>query len=199
MRWLVSKGSVYRDARQRPLRLLGIHLDITERKQAEQQLRQLSLALEQSPDGVFITDTQARIEYVNAAFLAISGYRQDEVIGQTPALLRSGLTPRATYIALRDAINQGQRWHGEFINRRKDGSHYQVLATVSPIRQESGIVTHVCGGSKPTSPRRNSLARSSISIATTWRRWSMSAPCNWPRPIREPRAPTAPRAPSWPT
>ena len=142
MRWLVSKGSVYRDARQRPLRLLGIHLDITERKQAEQQLRQLSLALEQSPDGVFITDTQARIEYVNAAFLAISGYRQDEVIGQTPALLRSGLTPRATYIALRDAINQGQRWHGEFINRRKDGSHYQVLATVSPIRQESGIVTH---------------------------------------------------------
>ncbi|MDU1141886.1 PAS domain S-box protein [Aeromonas rivipollensis] len=140
--WLVSKGSVYRDARQRPLRLLGIHLDITERKQAEQQLRQLSLALEQSPDGVFITDTQARIEYVNAAFLAISGYRQDEVIGQTPSLLRSGLTPRATYIALWDAIKHGQRWHGEFVNRRKDGSHYQVLAAISPIRQENGGVTH---------------------------------------------------------
>ncbi|MFM5586290.1 PAS domain S-box protein [Aeromonas rivipollensis] len=140
--WLVSKGSVYRDAWQRPLRLLGIHLDITERKQAEQQLRQLSLALEQSPDGVFITDTRARIEYVNAAFLTISGYQQEEVIGQTPSLLRSGLTPRATYVALWDAIKRGQRWHGEFVNRRKDGSHYQVLAAISPIRQENGLVTH---------------------------------------------------------
>ncbi|MBQ4672342.1 PAS domain S-box protein [Aeromonas dhakensis] len=142
VRWLSSKGSVYRDAQQRPLRLLGIHLDITERKLAEQQLRQLSLALEQSPDGVFITDTQARIEYVNVAFLTTSGYQQSEVIGQTPTLLRSGLTPRATYIALWDAIKHGQRWHGEFINKRKDGSHYHVLATVSPIRQENGVVTH---------------------------------------------------------
>ncbi|MGE6159465.1 PAS domain S-box protein [Aeromonas salmonicida] len=142
VRWLVSKGSVYRDAQQRPVRLLGINLDITERKQAEQQLRQLSLALEQSPDGVFITDIQGRIEYVNVAFLAASGYQQHEVIGQTPTLLRSGLTPKATYITLWDAIHQGQRWHGEFINRRKDGSHYQVLATVSPIRQENGEVTH---------------------------------------------------------
>ena len=72
-------------------------------------MRQLSLALEQSPDGVFITDTQARIEYVNVAFLAASGYQQSEVIGQTPALLRSGLTPKATYIALWDAIKRGQR------------------------------------------------------------------------------------------
>ncbi|MFM5148861.1 PAS domain-containing hybrid sensor histidine kinase/response regulator, partial [Aeromonas rivipollensis] len=91
---------------------------------------------------LLITDTRARIEYVNAAFLAISGYRQDEVIGQTPSLLRSGLTPRATYVALWDAIKRGQRWHGEFVNRRKDGSHYQVLAAISPIRQENGGVTH---------------------------------------------------------
>ncbi|MGL6382700.1 PAS domain S-box protein [Aeromonas caviae] len=142
IRWLVSKGSVYRDAQQRPVRLLGIHLDITQSKLAEQQLRQLSLALEQSPDGVFITDTRARIEYVNPAFLAASGYQQHEVIGRTPSLLRSGLTPDASYVALWDAINHGQRWHGEFINQRKDGSHYQVLATVSPIRQESGEITH---------------------------------------------------------
>ena len=118
IRWLVSKGSVYRDAQQRPVRLLGIHLDITQSKLAEQQLRQLSLALEQSPDGVFITDTRARIEYVNPAFLAASGYQQHEVIGRTPSLLRSGLTPDASYVALWDAINHGQRWHGEFINQR---------------------------------------------------------------------------------
>ena len=74
-----------RDAQQRPVRLLGIHLDITQSKLAEQQLRQLSLALEQSPDGVFITDTRARIEYVNPAFLAASGYQQHEVIGRTPS------------------------------------------------------------------------------------------------------------------
>ena len=64
------------------------------------------------------------------------------MIGRTPSLLRSGLTPDASYVALWDAINHGQRWHGEFINQRKDGSHYQVLATVSPIRQESGEITH---------------------------------------------------------
>ncbi len=198
VRWISSKGSVYRDAQQQPLRLLGIHLDITERKQAEQQLRQLSLALEQSPDGVFITDIDSRIEYVNAAFLAASGYQKSEVIGQPPSLLRSGLTPQATYVALWDAIKHGQRWHGEFINRRKDGSHYQVLATVSPIRQENGEISHFVTVQADIT-EKNSSARSWINTATIWKRWSMSAPCNWRRLTSARRVPTAPRVPSLPT
>ncbi len=141
VRWLSSKGSIYRDAQQRPLRLLGIHLDITERKQAEQQLRQLSLALEQSPDGVFITDTQARIEYVNVAFLAASGYQQSEVIGQTlPAALRphpQGHLHRPVGChQARPAL--ARRVHQPAQGRLPlSGARHRL-----PIRQENGAVTH---------------------------------------------------------
>ncbi|USV59462.1 PAS domain S-box protein [Aeromonas encheleia] len=140
--WIIARGAAIRDDGGAIVELYGTVQDITDRKLAEQQLRQLSLALEQSPDGIFITNTASCIEYVNAAFLATSGYQEEEVLGQTPQLFDSGLTPPATHVALRDALKQGQRWHGEFTNRRKDGSHYQVMASVSPIRREHAQVTH---------------------------------------------------------
>ena len=140
--WIIARGAALRDENGTIVELYGTVQDITERKQAEQQLRQLSLALEQSPDGIFITNTESRIEYVNAAFLAASGYTEEEVLWQTPQLFDSGLTPPGTHVALQDALKRGQRWHGEFINQRKDGSHYQVMASVTPIRQEYDRVTH---------------------------------------------------------
>ena len=117
-------------------------LDITERKAVENQLRKLSLAVEQSPESIVITDLDGRIEYVNEAFVRTTGYRRDEVLGQNPRILNSGETPRATHAALWDALSRGQLWKGEFHNRRKDGSQYFEFAIVTPIRQPDGRMTH---------------------------------------------------------
>jgi PAS domain S-box-containing protein len=120
----------------------GYIVDITERRQTEESLRKLSRAVEQSPESIVITDIDARIEYVNDAFVRNTGYRRDEVIGRNPNILNSGATPAATYAAMWQALREGRTWRGEFCNRRKDGSEYVEFAIVSPIRQADGRITH---------------------------------------------------------
>ncbi len=107
-----------------------------------ESLRKLSMAVEQSPECILITDTTGRIEYVNAAFARVTGYPQAEVIGQNPRILHSGRTPPENYAALWSALKRGQSWKGEFHNRRKDGSEYVDLAVVAPIRGPDGAATH---------------------------------------------------------
>ncbi|MCC7310345.1 MAG: PAS domain S-box protein [Sulfuritalea sp.] len=116
--------------------------DITERKSAEAELRRLSMAVEQSPESIVITNIDAKIEYVNEAFIRNTGYTREEVIGQNPKILHSGQTPPATYASMWRALTQGQPWRGEFFNRRKDGSDYVEFAIVTPIRQPDGRITH---------------------------------------------------------
>ncbi len=121
---------------------IGLARDITERMRVEAELRKLSLAVEQSPECVLITDLDARIEYVNDAFLQVTGYRRDEVIGRNPSFLSSGKTPSTTYALMWEAMLLGHAWKGEFINRRKDGSEYIEFAIVTPLRQPDGRITH---------------------------------------------------------
>jgi len=123
---------------------VNLHMkrEIGERARAETQLRKLSQAVEQSPESILITDLHGVIEYVNAAFVHNSGYTHAEAIGRTPALLRSGKTPAATYQSLRQTLEQGQVWQGEFINRRKDGAEYVEAAIISPVREADGSIGH---------------------------------------------------------
>ncbi|MFO1197927.1 MAG: PAS domain S-box protein [Burkholderiaceae bacterium] len=116
--------------------------DVTARVRAEEQLRKLSLAVEQSAESILITDLEGRIEYVNEAFLRTSGYDRDAVIGRSPGLLRSGRTPPSTYESLWATLRAGGTWTGEFVNRRRDGSEYVDRATITPLRQPDGSVTH---------------------------------------------------------
>ncbi|MFZ4535909.1 PAS domain S-box protein [Propionivibrio sp.] len=116
--------------------------DITERKAAENQLRKLSLAVEQSPDSIAITNLDGDIEYVNEAFLRNSGYSYEDLIGRNPRILKSGKTPRERYDDLWATLTQGRPWNGEFINRRKDGSEYVEFAIITPLRQPDGHITH---------------------------------------------------------
>jgi PAS domain S-box-containing protein len=115
---------------------------IRARQQAEQELRKLSLLVEQDPNAVIVTDLDARIEYVNDAFLAMTGYERDWILGKNPRVLRSGKTPRSTYINLWKQLQQGDNWQGEFINRRRDGSELIEHAIIMPLRQPSGEITH---------------------------------------------------------
>ncbi|MDO9227174.1 MAG: PAS domain S-box protein [Pseudomonadota bacterium] len=117
-------------------------LDITERKAVEAQLRKLSQAVEQSPESIVITNLDAKIEYVNEAFLAATGYDREEVVGQNPRILHSNKTPAETYESLWVALSQGQAWKGEFINKRKDGSEYVEFAIITPLRQADGTISH---------------------------------------------------------
>ncbi|MCF8198747.1 MAG: PAS domain S-box protein [Sulfuritalea sp.] len=116
--------------------------DITERKISEEQLRKLSLAVEQSPESIVITNTKAEIEYVNDAFLRGTGYRREEVIGQNPRILHSGRTPKETHQEMWAVLSQGQPWKGEFYNKRKDGSEYVEFAIITPLRQPDGLISH---------------------------------------------------------
>jgi len=122
--------------------VLAYVADVTEQRQAEEQLRKLMLAVDQSPHSVVITDREARIEYVNDAFLEVAGYRRDEVLGENSRFLQSGRTPPENYASLWQSLQAGQSWKGEFINRRQDGEIYYEFAHVSPVRQPDGRITH---------------------------------------------------------
>ena len=106
------------------------------------ELRKLSMAVEQSPESIVITDREARIEYVNEAFVRQTGYTRAELLGRNPKILHSGKTPPANHADMWATLGQGRTWKGEFINRRKDGSEYTEFAIITPIRQSDGQVTH---------------------------------------------------------
>ena len=122
--------------------MIEYSLDITERKKAEQELRKLWRAIEHSAHGVVITDAEGVIEYVNPAFTRTTGYAPEEVIGRTPSVLRSGYHDNEFYAELWRTIKAGKVWHGEFINRRKDGSLYYEEQTIAPVPDEHGRITH---------------------------------------------------------
>lgn len=116
--------------------------DITERRAADELLSKLSLAVEQSPESIVITNTDAEIEYVNEAFVHATGYRRDEVIGRNPRILQSGKTPPETFVALWSTLSQGLPWKGELSNRKKDGGEFTEFANITPLRQADGTISH---------------------------------------------------------
>ncbi|MGL1930939.1 MAG: response regulator [Desulfotalea sp.] len=116
--------------------------DITDRKKAEEELQKLSMATEQSPVSVVITDPKGTIEYVNPTFTNVSGYSFDEVIGQNHKNLKSDKQSLGFYQKLWETINDGKEWHGELANKKKNGEIYWESISISPIRNSKGEVTH---------------------------------------------------------
>ncbi|MEW6678784.1 MAG: PAS domain S-box protein [Pseudomonadota bacterium] len=141
-RHIRDEARLIKDAAGHSLYVQGVMLDISAEKEANTRLRMLAQAVEQSSESIAITDRDARLVYVNEAFLAVTGYAREEVIGQNPRILQSGLTPPTTYSDLWANLSQGRPWKGEFVNRRKDGSTYTAFAVISPMRQADGHITH---------------------------------------------------------
>jgi len=112
------------------------------RHKAEEQVRKLTRAVEQSPATVVITDTKGQIEYVNPHFTSLTGYSADEVMGKNPRILKSGEQSREFYEQLWTTILAGGEWRGEFHNRRKNGELFWESASISPVRDRDGSVTH---------------------------------------------------------
>ena len=120
--------------------LAGIGFDLTERDKAEGERFQLATAVEQVAESVMIADANGRITYVNPAFERITGYSRDEVVGENPSIISSGLHPPAFYQAMWAALTGGASWAADFVNRRKDGSLFNEEAVISPIRSSSGAL-----------------------------------------------------------
>ena len=111
-------------------------------RQAEIDLRKLSIAVEQSPVSVVITDLDTVIQYVNPRFTQVTGYSAAEAIGQKPHILNSGQTAKTVFHEMWSHLHQGDAWTGEFINRRKNGDVYYEEACISPVTDGNGRATH---------------------------------------------------------
>ncbi|MDX8399789.1 MAG: PAS domain S-box protein, partial [Gallionellaceae bacterium] len=133
--------------------------DITERKKTESTVSKLSLAVEQSPNSIIITDLDARIEYTNRAFTQLTGYSMDEAIGKNPSILKSGKTSTAIYADMWRCLTGGEVWRGELLNRRKDSTEYNEFAIISPVRQADGKVTHFLAIQEDITDKKLAAAR----------------------------------------
>lgn len=119
-----------------------LNRELASSAQSDDLLRKLSVAIEQSPASVAITDLNACLEYVNPRFTEVTGYSAREAVGQNPRILQSGQTSRATHQDMWDTLHRGQVWKGELVNRRKDGELYWEESQIAPIRDSAGAVTH---------------------------------------------------------
>jgi PAS domain S-box-containing protein len=118
------------------------------------ELRKLSRAVEQSPSIITIADSEGNIEYVNPKFTQVTGYAFEEVIGKNPRILKSGETPPEEYKRLWEAITSGREWRGEFHNKKKNGELYWASASISPIRDREGLITHFLGVEEDITERK---------------------------------------------
>jgi PAS domain S-box-containing protein len=127
----------------------------TARESSSQSLQQVELAaLEAAANSIVITDSSGTIEWVNPAFSRLSGYTRDEVLGQNPRLIKSGMHSAEFYKNLWDTILGGEVWHGEVINRRKDGNLYVEQMTITPVRAFDGTINHFVAVKEDVTARR---------------------------------------------
>ncbi|MCW9024126.1 MAG: EAL domain-containing protein [Gammaproteobacteria bacterium] len=119
--------------------------DREKRQKAEYELRKLSTAIEQSVSSIIITDINGVTEYVNPQFYKTTGYKPEEAIGHKANLLRSDKTPLSTHTHLWDTIRSGQVWHGEILNKKKNGELFWELVSISPVRNREGQIANFIG------------------------------------------------------
>lgn len=121
---------------------IAVLVDITERRKAEAEFRRVMHAIEQSPVSVIMTNAAGEIEYVNPRFTDVTGYSKEEVLGKKPSILKSGRMNDLEYKQLWNTISSGKEWHGEFYNKKKNEELFWEAASISPVRDERGMITH---------------------------------------------------------
>ena len=142
VRYVHEQGRVECGESGEPKRMIGTVQDISERYLVEQELEKLFSAIKQAGEIVVITNHDGVIEYVNPAFTTITGYTPGEAIGQKPSILKSDLQDPTYYREMWETITKGDVWKGTLIDRKKDGSYFPVMMTVSPVKDDLGVITH---------------------------------------------------------
>ncbi len=123
------------------LLVTAILRDVSDRKEIEQEQRKLSSTVEQTADGVMITNPNGVIQYVNPAFESMTGYSKDELLDHTPKVVKSGEHKKRKYEELWSTIMAGEAYRGTFINRKKNGELFHVDQTITPLFDQGGVVT----------------------------------------------------------
>lgn len=141
VRWVHGLGVLVFNKNNELIEMVGTIRDITERKNTEEGYKKLSLAVEQSPASVVITNPDGEIEYVNKRFSDVTGYSKEEVLGKNPRILKSGYQKRDFYKELWDTILSGKEWKGEFQNKKKNKELYWESALISPLVDKDGKIT----------------------------------------------------------
>lgn len=116
--------------------------DISERVKAEQEIKKLSTAVEQSANSVVITNLNGNIEYANTRFTGLSGYSSDEILGKNINIIISGAKTEDFFYKIRETISKGGIFKGEFYNKKKNKEYFWEQVTVSPIRGTKGKITN---------------------------------------------------------
>lgn len=119
-----------------------IFFDINDRTRAEQEMKRLAEAVQQASEAIAITGPDGTISYANPAFARITGYPVDEILGQTPRILKSGIQNEAFYRNLWETILSGNRWSGRIENKRKDGTFYTAECSISPVSDQKGHIVN---------------------------------------------------------
>ena len=128
---------------------------VAQRAEAERLQRINATVFDSSSDAIMITDLHADIISVNPAFTRISGYSAEEVMGRNPRLLSSGKQPREFYVEMWKEILRTGAWHGELVNRHKDGGYYDVHLSISASRDKSGQLQHYIGVTTDITERKH--------------------------------------------
>ncbi|MGZ4953607.1 MAG: PAS domain-containing sensor histidine kinase [Methylobacter sp.] len=152
VRWLLGNSLLQREEDGSTL-WFGFITDISERKQAEQQLRIAATAFE-SQNGIIITDTTATILQVNRSFTKMTGYSAEETIGRNTRMLSSGGHGKAFYAAIWNTLNTAGAWEGEILNRRKNGEIYTAWLTITSVKNESGKIINYVGSISDITERK---------------------------------------------
>ena len=135
--------------------IIDLEEEVGSHKLTAENLNKLSQAVEQSPVSIMITDLQGNIEYVNPQLCRITGYTEEELIGQNPRILKSGHTHEIQFKNLWNAITAGQSWTGELYNKKKNGDLFWENVTISPIKNKEGRSTHYLAVKEDISLRKD--------------------------------------------
>ncbi|KAA3596577.1 MAG: PAS domain S-box protein [Calditrichaeota bacterium] len=141
--WILDTGKVVeRDENNNPVLMVGTNSVISNFVKAQEENRKLTLAVEQSPTSIVITDKDGNIEYVNPKFTETTGYTFEEVLGRNPNILKSGKQKENFYQKLWNTLNSGKVWHGEFHNKAKNGTLFWEDAIITPLLDANKEITH---------------------------------------------------------
>lgn len=152
---LIIAGMIYFLVQHLRGAVAQLALELRERQRLQRSEQRLATVVEQSPATIMITGIDARIQYVNKKFEALSGWNRHEVIGETPAFLQSGKTSGATYDTLRQQLLEGNSWTGVFLNRKKDGSEYWVETTILPLKAPDGSIQNFIASGEDITEKRH--------------------------------------------
>ncbi len=141
-RSMLARAQIFRNPDGTAYRMIGCHLDVTDRLRTQEEHARLARAVEQATDAVVITNPDGTIVYVNPAFERVSEYSREEAIGQNPRFLKSGEHDETFYRQMWMTLTAGAAWTGRVVNKRRDGSLFEEEATISPVFDTSGRVAN---------------------------------------------------------